>query len=227
MSKILKNRPVMEERRFAYDLLRRSFLEEPGPSYLEIMAKEGVVESFPFAKENTSIDQGLELLKGYLNQHDVLDKDVYERLHWDYTRMFIGPYTLPAPLWESAYVNEERLLFQEDTLKVRREYFKYNFLPKHYGHEADDHLGLELDFMFQLNELSINYLDRQDSAALKLVLEDQAAFLNQHLQKFVPNVVQGILNSAETDFYRGLAKILQGFLEIDSNLLEEFLAELQ
>ncbi len=227
MSEVIETQQAMEERRFAYDLLRRSFREEPSLPYLEVMTKEDLIESFPFVKENSSINEGVELIKSYVSQHDVLDKKIYEQLHWDYTRMFIGPYTLPAPLWESAYVSEERLLFQEDTLKVRREYFKYNFLPKNYGHEAEDHLGLELDFMFQLNELCITYLGGQDIAALQSVLEDQAAFLSRHLQSFVPRIVLNILNSAETDFYRGLAKILEGFLETDTDLLKELLAELQ
>ena len=227
MSGVVESLPAMEERRFAYDLLRRSFREEPSLPYLEVMTKEDVIESFPFVKENSSINEGVELIKSYVSQHDVFDKEIYEQLHWDYTRMFIGPYTLPAPLWESAYVSEERLLFQEDTLKVRREYFKYNFLPKNYGHEAEDHLGLELDFMFQLNELCITYLVGQDIAALQSVLKDQAAFLSRHLQNFVPRIVLNILNSAETDFYRGLAKVLEGFLETDTDLLKELLAELQ
>lgn len=62
--------------------------------------------------------------------------------------MFIGPRELPAPPWESSYLNEDKLLFQEETLQVRMSYLKYNFIPKNYPHEADDHIALELDFMY-------------------------------------------------------------------------------
>lgn len=215
--------PLLEERRFAYDLLRRAFLEEPGVLYLKIISQAGLIDTFPFSEENTRIGEGVKLLHAFFEQQDVLDKEVYQRLHWDYTRMFIGPYALPVPLWESAYVGEERLLFQEVTLNVRREYAKYSLLPKHYGHEADDHLGLELDFIFQLNELSLEYSARQEAAALQSVLEDQFAFLTGHVMKFTPNIVHNILHSAETDFYRGMAKLLMGFLEIDAELLKELL----
>ncbi|MCB8816455.1 molecular chaperone TorD family protein [Desulfosporosinus shakirovi] len=74
----------------------------------------------------------------------------------EYTRLFIGPTKLPVPPWESVYVSKERLLFQESSLKVRQRqcYLNYNFLPAKYRSEADDHIALELDFMYNLSSLA-------------------------------------------------------------------------
>ncbi|WP_051015687.1 molecular chaperone TorD family protein [Desulfitobacterium dichloroeliminans] len=39
-------------------------------------------------------------------------------------------------------------------MNVRRAYLKYKFLPSNYPHEADDHIGLKLDFMAHLSQLA-------------------------------------------------------------------------
>lgn len=43
---------------------------------------------------------------------------------------YVEPGSLPAPPWESAYLSEDRLLFQESTLEVRKAYLKYNYMAK-------------------------------------------------------------------------------------------------
>jgi TorA maturation chaperone TorD len=86
---------------------------------------------------------------------------VLARLKSEYTALMIGPAKLPAPPWESAYLTRERIIFQESTLKVRRAYQKYQFLPANYPYEADDHLALELD---NPNIIANAYRLRENSA---------------------------------------------------------------
>ena len=63
------------------------------------------------------------------------------------------PLFIPAPPWESVYVREDKLLFQETTLKVRKKYRKYAFTANELHIEAENYIGLELDFMYHLNNL--------------------------------------------------------------------------
>ncbi|EHQ90788.1 TorD/DmsD family molecular chaperone [Desulfosporosinus youngiae] len=215
--------PLLQVRIFAYDCLRRTFLGEPSKEFLRTVSHEGFIEGFPFAEDSALIHEGAENVSEYLKNQDVLSEEVHDKLHWDYTRMFIGPYELPAPPWESAYLNKERLLFQEETINVRRAYLKYAFLPKDFGHEADDHLGLELDFMYQLSELAEAKVSKQDIGGLVEVLRDQKAFLEDHLLKWVPEFSKQAARHAQTQFYEGMVKILAGFLELDLKALEELL----
>ncbi|TGE36312.1 dehydrogenase [Desulfosporosinus fructosivorans] len=215
--------PLLGVRVFAYDWLRRTFLTEPTKDLLQTMSQEGFVEGFPFVDDSELIHEGVGKVSKYLKEKDILSEEVYNQLHWDYTRMFIGPYELSAPPWESAYLNKERLLFQEETLNVRRAYLKYLFLPKDYGHEADDHLGLELDFMYQLCELAISKVNKQDKAGLKEVLVDQKSFLEEHLLMLVPDFSKNMAKNAQTQFYEGMAMVLAGFIELDLKALEELL----
>lgn len=215
--------PLLEIRIFAYDLLRRTFLIEPSTNYLETI--HSVIENFPFANENSSIRAGVDQVLVYLAKNNVLESKVQDRLHCDFTRMFIGPHSLDAPPWESAYLSKERLLFQEETLQARRKYLKYGFVPSNYGHEADDHLGLELDFMYQLSNRTLERVKEADteSSSYPDILIDQKVFLEEHLLRWVPDFAEDMAKSAQTEFYVGMAKILQGFLEIDIKALAELL----
>jgi len=215
---------LLEARIFAYDLLRRTFIEEPAKDFLKALSGDDVIQSFPFARDHALILEGVNQVSKYLSRPDALADEAYERLHWDYTRMFVGPHELPAPPWESAYL-EQGLLFQESTLEIRRTYLKYQLLPKNYPHEADDHLGLELDFMYQLSEITKDKMEHPDPEGLVEILEDQEEFLEKHLLKWVPNFAKDIVKSADTDFYKGMAKILEGYLELDLQAVHELLEE--
>lgn len=215
--------PLLECRLLAYDVLRRTFLEEPSLDFLAQIKDEKMGDLFPLSCDSLHIRRGIALIDQYISHNDLTCEIIHNDLHWDYTRLFIGPYELPTPPWESAYLNEERLLFQEETLKVRRKYLKYAFLPKDVGHEADDHLGLELDFMFQLTHLSLSELKNKDYRKYLQLLHDQKSFLEEHLLKWVPELSDKIVECAQTDFYRGMALILKGFLLLDLKALEELL----
>lgn len=215
--------PLVEVRRFLYYVLRCTFLKEPTQDDITFVKEMVNSDEFPFLEDSPIILEGVNQVKAYCSQNDVASEKGYSDLHWDYTRLFIGPYELPAPPWESTYLNKERLLFQEETLKVRRSYLKYSFLPVEFQHEADDHLGLELDFMFRLNELALEVMERGDSNELLQLLEDQKLFLEEHLLKWVPLLAEKVVEHANTDYYRGMAKILKGFLTLDLIALNELL----
>lgn len=209
---------LLELRIFAYDILRRTFLEEPTKELVE-QFENGVIHFFPFKEENPLLKEGIEQVHHYFESFE-MDEN-FEELHWDYTRMFVGPYELPAPIWESSYTNKDGLLFQEETWRVRRLYLKNNFEPLHYGKEADDHLGLELDFMYQLSKLAIQQIKEENPAQAKKFLADQSYFLKAHLLNWTPLFAKDVNEHAKTDFYKGMVKILSGFLTIDQTCLEE------
>ncbi|WP_234032360.1 TorD/DmsD family molecular chaperone [Lentibacillus cibarius] len=214
-------------RQFAYDILRRFFLEEPSKEYLDYFVQEDLIDLFPFAEDSEQIQAAITDIKEYLAEHDVVNNDQdYEDLHWDYTRMFIGPFTLPAPPWESVYVRKDRMLFQATTLEVRYVYNNFGFEMNHYNLEAEDHVGLELDFMFHLNELCIEQAKKNNVKSrsyLTYVVGEQSRFLRNHLLAFTPQFSQKVIENAHTQFFTGLAKLLNSYLELDSTLLNSLL----
>ncbi|WP_094606743.1 Chaperone protein TorD [Sporomusa silvacetica DSM 10669] len=215
--------PLLEARIFAYDFLRRIFLEEPSREFLVNLSQQQTVMAFPFKDENQDIAQGTQNVQAYIQQSNVLNETEYGKLHWDYTRLFIGPYELVAPPWESAYLNKDKLLFQEETRRVRLAYLKYAFLPVLYQQEADDHLGLECDFMYQLSIVAYEKAQAKDWIGLREVLQDQADFLEQHLLRWIPLFAEKVIFHSSTAFYQGMGQIVNGFSKMDKIVLDELL----
>ncbi|AOM81730.1 TorD/DmsD family molecular chaperone [Salisediminibacterium beveridgei] len=208
-------KPLMEVRMNYYDILRRLFRQEPDQQLLNDLA-ELLLNELPFEEEDPKLEEGRLLMQEALSVEGIFD-----RLHWDYTRMFIGPYRLPAPIWESAYTNKDGLLFQNETREVRLHYLKYSFLPEQYQKEADDHLGLELDFMYRLSCMTRDACEKEDLLQLMELLTDQQSFLSSHLRNWLPAFIQNVSASADTTFYRGAVKILDAVTSLDQAALEE------
>ena len=223
---------LLEERVFGYDLLRLVFLEEPSRDLIKIIAENQLIAGFPFIEDDQRIADGCHEISEYLDGiADAVDQhgsaaQWYEKLVWDYTKMFIGPNELLAPPWESTYCSKERLLFQETTLQVRKAYLRHNVIPKNYPNEADDHIGLELDFMHYITKKSLEALEMNDLACVNSLLTEQQDFLEQHLQLWVPEFADKVITHADSGFYRGMGRVLEGFIATDYLVIKELKAAL-
>lgn len=216
----------MELRKLGYEILKKVFYMEPDIEFINAIIDSNILEEFPFRKVSLSIEEGVGLAIEELKNNERELNSYHEKLHWDYTKMFIGPNYLLAPPWESTYFNDSRLLFQEQTFKVRETYLKYNFIPKNYPYEPDDHIGCELDFMNKLSSLSLDMIKLNNEKRLRSLLDEQQSFISEHLKKWIDMFVENIEQFSETDFYRGFALILKGFIAIDKEILEELISDL-
>jgi len=212
---------LMDIRIEAYDLLRKLFLAEPTKEMITEIATKEMFSSFPFKDICSKIHKGSDLVTSFFQENSAEDLDVFESLHWDYTRMFIGPFQLPAPPWGSVYLSKDKTLFQEETLQVRRAYLKYGFQSKQHGVEADDHIGLELDMMFQLAKSAKGNLIEGKTQSFLENTCDQLLFLENHLLSWVPAFSRDMEKSANTNFYKGVAEVLIGYLELDRKMIDE------
>ncbi|AKL94354.1 anaerobic dehydrogenase [Clostridium aceticum] len=214
---------LLEMRIFAYSFLKHALYIEPSREFLKAVIENNAVESFPFTEKSELINEGIIQINSFLKENNVLEISEYEKLHWDYTRMFIGPNSLPVPPWESVYLNKDRLVFQKETFEVRKNYLKYYFISKNYPREPDDHIGIELDFMCRLNKIAMENNEIQNTNKLLEVLNDQESFLREHILKWIPDFSISMINSSNTEFYRGIAKILKGYVEVDYLILKELI----
>ena len=216
-------KPFLEARAFAYDSLKGVFWQAPNRKFIKLLTESEVIPAFPFADSSAAIREAVDCIAKYLEQPAILSRKNFERLHWDYTRMFVGPGKAPAPPWESIYRDVEHLHFSEETLEVRNAYGKYNLVPRDFGREPDDHIGLELDFLHRLSEMAKEKAECADETGLAEILMDQKAFLDEHLLKWVPDWTKDVVESAEIDFYRGMALLLESYLRFESETLGELL----
>ena len=139
-------------------------------------------------------------LRKALNEIDATSKTELEELLWEYTRLFIGPYKLPCPPWESVYTSPKRLMMQDAAVQVQ-ELYEQAGLSINTAEVMPDHIGAELNFLAVLLERThseINSKSKQVDMTEKL--------LNEHLLTWSPDFTRDMENAAETPFYRALAR---------------------
>lgn len=214
---------ILANRCFQYQFLQHIFGNTPTYELLDIATSGHTRESLALCLDET--DNRLEAYFTLLAKiKRELDADPYalvDKLQDEYTRLFIGPHALPAPPWESVYTSVERALFQPSTLEVRRIYAVYDFLPANYPHDADDHLALELDFMFHLAQLAQTLFAQGEKGAAKSVLTSQKAFLEEHLLNWVGSFAIDIQKSKTRHFYPQTALATEQLLTLDREVLDE------
>lgn len=205
---------------FGYSFLFRGFLEEPTKDFLEKLKNEDFLSYFPYINENDDIKNGVRFVESYINESSSIEK-LTDELAGDYAGLFLGPGKVIAPPWESVYVSGGGLIFREETFEVRKRYAKHGLLPEKLNKEPDDHVGLELQFMYLLSSKTIDAIDSGDYKKARELFHDQKEFLEEHLLKWSPRFSDDIYHNAETSFYQGIAKVLKGFVTEDHGKLNE------
>ena len=137
----------------------------------------------------------------------------------DHARLFVGPGKVIAPPYESVHRSFEGLLFDEETLAVRAWYQRFGMSAPRVGREPDDHLGLELEFLATLLGASLEALDEDDEHDATLFAQEAGAFLDAHVRQWAPEFFEVVLAQAQTDFYRGVARLGLGLLEESAAIL--------
>jgi TorA maturation chaperone TorD len=89
--------------------------------------------------------------------------------------------------------------------------------------EPEDHIALELQFMAQLSGKTCEALKSKDRAAAEKYLEVQRDFLNEHLARWVPKLIADIKKGARMEFYKAIAKITEGYVKTDVEVVLEML----
>lgn len=212
---------LLVNRNFLYQLLYKAFGREPDRALLNLLTAAHTGESFALLGGETlgKVPAYLESLRGEAEAPDYI-----EHLRDEYTRLFVGPMEMDAPPWESIYLGEEGMLFQESTLKVRECYRRFGLLPEEYPRVADDSLALELGFMAELARRSAAVFESGDTDTLELTLRGARDFLTEHLLLWVPKLAER-LDKAGGRFYPRLAHILDRFLKKDLETVNDLLSE--
>ncbi|MXY25352.1 MAG: molecular chaperone [Acidobacteria bacterium] len=194
-----------DEQAVAYHFLGRCFYEEPRADWLAAFARDRLFEAWPFPSDDANTAGGLVLLAAFCERWDPAQ---LAALVWDFNRLFVGPGEMLAAPWESIYRSKKKLTFQESTLQVRALYERFGVEAPAVHREPDDHLGLELAFVATLSELAA----QGDAAQLARCFEAQTGFLRDHLLAWAPACLALVEKHAETDYYRGAARLALGSL---------------
>ena len=72
---------------------------------------------------------------------------------------------------------------------------------------------------------TVEALRKGDEDEAVALLTTQKNFLEDHLAAWAPMMTSDMKRFAQTDFYRGLAYLTDGFLQTDQTFLDDVLAE--
>ncbi|MFH2039828.1 MAG: molecular chaperone TorD family protein [Chloroflexota bacterium] len=204
---------IFAGREIVFALLGKAIYSYPDKEWLDSLVEENVFDDFPLIIDHKDITEGIEQLQKWSEDwRKGIPTANFEALKSDYNRMFIGLGTILAPPWESVHLSREKLLFQEQTIQVRKWYFDFGLEIDKLNKEPDDHVGLELSFLSFLSNLCLKALEENDTERLEQLLQAIRRFITEHMLKWVPAWCEMVEEYAVTDFYSGQAKLIRGTL---------------
>ncbi|MCX7893144.1 MAG: molecular chaperone TorD family protein [Burkholderiales bacterium] len=130
----------------------------------------------------------------------------------DYARLFLGPIQPRARPYGSVWLEVDEGLMQESTLGVARLYEEGGFEVAEDFRDLPDHVAAELEFLYLLLFNAAKAAAAGDDAALAPAAALRRRFLAEHLGAWIAPFAQAMRDGAETDFYRALADLAEGFV---------------
>jgi TorA maturation chaperone TorD len=194
----------LNEELYLYNFLRQLFIMEPSKEFLSEISRIEIIEDI-----DTPFSEGLAMIAaGAKDNADRLDA-WKEELGVEYALLFIGPFNPPAIPYASFYLSETRSLMTDETIAVRKRYLDAGMSVKDLYSTPDDHIGIELEFVYDLTRRIIDSVEtgKEDEAAR--LSEIRNDFISQHMEKWVPIFAEKVLTATDNTFYTGAAKMLK------------------
>ena len=223
-------RTVNEGRRYLYDLLSRLYEREVDEGLLDELTS--AAESGDLARRfeqlanlDERVGRGIDLLIGYLRSAAGRPKkEVLLELAAEYASLFLSVKGKPPHPSESVYRSASHLMYQEQRDEVLELYREMGVDKVKEFREPEDHIAVELSFLSYLIGRSLEEWERGNLGEARRFLEVQRKFLEEHLLKWVHQFVEDIISSAEVDFYKGVAYLTDGFLEMDWSSMDQLVS---
>ena len=217
---------VMNNRRAIYSFLSRMYEKEITTDLLKEMVngKSPILRVGLQEVPDKELREGLKTLSGYVK--GLKERDLEQarlELAVEYANLFLGVKgKVPHPS-ESAYRSKDHLIMQEPMDKVLRAYWDAGVDKEKKFKEPADHIADELQFMAYLCRKTAEALEKNEKDEAKKYLKIQKDFLKKHLSLWVSPFAKDILETAEVDFYKGVAIITKRFVELDNSMMDDLL----
>jgi len=194
----------LREELYLYNLLRQLFLKEPTKELVNDLAKID-----PPDETDDEINYGLKLLIESIRKNKYRLDAWIEELALEYAGLFIGPQNPAAVPYASFYLSESRSLMTDETIDVRKRYLEAGMAVKDLYSVPDDHIGIELEFIYYLTQKTIELFERGEREEASRLFEMRSNFLKEHMALWIPFFVEKVIESAHDDFYKGAAFMLK------------------
>jgi len=184
------------------NLLRQVFLKEPDKKLLEGIGR------IALNSEEKAERGGLKGMRDAVQQNERRLDEWTDHLSLEFARLFIGPAHPPAIPFASFYLSESHSLMTEETMAVRKQYLDAGLALKNLYQMPDDHIAIELDFLYYLTERVLELLENGGNTEAEKYLKLRHDFLMDHFVLWAPTFANRILESTNEDYFKGAASFL-------------------
>jgi putative dimethyl sulfoxide reductase chaperone len=213
-------RSQLQARAAGYGFLALLFLEQPEHEFVSRLlaadVQEGLRSLASGAAANAKIVAGLQEMVAYVKVGGSRSIEATcQVLAVERTRLLHGVerHDAPPPPYESLYRSPE-VGGGISVLEALAEFYREAQVERS-ERQVDqiDYLGLELDLMRLLCEEESSCQEQGEAEAATGFASLQQRFLQEHLLQWVPHYCELMVKYPKAGFYRGVARLLLGFLE--------------
>ena len=204
-----------------YRFLGGIYLLEVDEKQLNALKKVHFPEVDGMEDSDMDLREGYQILSEYVRDLKAEDLD---DLAADYAKVFLaagdaaGHAAFP---YESVYVDKKHQVGGSTAMKMKALYLERGFEPDPSMYRTmDDNIGLILQYMAILCDEVMETAAADDPAKGKELLTEQRKFVKKHMTNWVFSFTSDIMKFSDTDFYRGIAKITNGFIKKETEYLK-------
>jgi len=130
-----------------------------------------------------------------------------QQLKIEHSRLFVGPFALGAPPYES-YYREKGLVMGESTVDVLRFYREAGFCISEDFKDAPDHIVLQVNFLAEMCAAEHALLQENNSEQAEVVRDKTAHFLVKHLLQWLGPFYAAVQKNADYPYYPAIVRMV-------------------
>ena len=205
-----------------------SFLSHAFKSEIERDFLQRIFDAGPTIKRLAGSQEGIDLIEGskrlerFIHQTKALSDDEIEglltELRVEFTNLFLGVGDETVHLVESAYLGRKNMQYEKPAEDLLAAYESVGFKKDDEFFEPEDHFALEFEFMARLCNWCAQELSKNDVEDAIAYLSLQKEFLRDHIARWVPKLCEHLKRKAKSNFYRSLAYLTNGLVEMDEEV---------
>lgn len=214
---------VLESRAVFYEMLASLYFKPLTQEQIDQMAE---TDFSPYADINVYFADGINDITRYLRKRN---SGTRQNLAVDFTGAFAGTSTYEgktAVPYKSVFTSTEGLMYQEGYVEVYKAY-KAECVKRREGLDwPDDHISFMFQFLALLSRRTMDALAEEDVEQAIHNMETSKQFLADHIVSWFDDFALMANKLLKTRFYRGVLEITKGYLQLDTETIDDLLEEL-
>lgn len=195
------------------DFLIEALWNPPTEEFVESLLSGEI--RFPTEGIDDDLDAGFERLRAFIDANEGRPvEEVQTELNREYTRIFVGP--RPPVTAHESYYREDMDYLGKGKAMVESSYGAAGWKPPESYPEEADYVAVELAFLRR-------QIERQRTGAEE-AFGYERVFLDEHLDAWVDDFVEDVLEKTDNGLYRAGALVFEGLVEFEDDIVAQMVS---